>query len=165
MTGFLGKLPGVMGSLMLVLHLLSYPEHGREEQVSGATARAARRILDEFVIPHALEFYRTVDDKSDGETVRAIASYLLTAEGQRFRASDFTTNVRALRGMGLWDLQRRLSLLIVGGWIRPEDNTPNCRAWLLEDGVREAFGGRAAAEAARKAAARAKLENFRKGAE
>jgi hypothetical protein len=160
MTGFLGKLPGVLGSLMLVLHLLGDPENGRETPVPGATARAARRILDDFVIPHALEFYRTVDDKSDGEIIRAIASYLLTAEGQRFRASDLTTNIRALRGLTLWELQRRLSVLVVGGWIRPEDNTPTCKAWLLEDGVREALSSRAEAEKSRRSALR---REFRKG--
>lgn len=163
MTGFLGKLPGVLGSLALVLHLLADPENGREAQVTGATARAAQRILNEFAIPHAMEFYRTVDDKSDGETIRAVASYLLTAEGRRFRASDLTSGVHALRGLGLWDLQRRLSILVVGGWVRPEDNTPNCRAWLLEDGVREAFSDRVASESGRKAAARAKITDARKG--
>jgi len=162
MTGFLGKLPGVLGSLMLVLHLLEDPEHGRETQVSGVTAKAARRVLEEFCIPHAHELYRAADDKSDGEVVRAVASYLLTTDGQRFRASDLTTNVRPLRGVGLWELQRKLSLLVAGGWLRPEDNTPNCRAWLLEDGVREAFAGRAAAETTRKAEALAKIAAFRR---
>jgi hypothetical protein len=162
MTGFLGKLPGVLGSLTLVLHLLEDPEGGKERPVDGRTARAARTILEDFCIPHAHELYRAADDKSDGETVRAIASYLLTAEGQRFRASDLTSGVHALRGTSLWDLQRKLSLLVAGGWIRPEDNTPNCRAWLLEDGVREAFAARAEQETARKAAARAKIAELGK---
>lgn len=164
MTGFLGKLPGVLGSLALVLHLLSDPESGRETAVSGATMRAARTVLDAFVIPHAMEFYRAVDDKTDGEIVRSVASYLLTSDGSRYRASDFAANVRLLRGLTLWELQRRLSLLVVGGWLRPEDNTPTCRAWLLEDGVREAFAARAEAEGRRKAELRDKIKEAGKAA-
>lgn len=163
MTGFLGKLPGALGSLALVLHLLQAPETAREDPVEGQTVRAARRILEEFVIPHAYEFYRTVEDKSDGETIRSAASFILTSDQARFRASDFTTGVRPLRGFGLWELQRKLSMLVVGGWLRPEDNTPNCRAWLLEDGVREAFAARRQAEAVRKAAIREKISSFGKG--
>lgn len=163
MTGFLGKLPGVLGSLMLVLHLLEDPENAREQPVDGRTARMAERIMHEFVIPHALEFYRAADDKTDGEIVRAVASYILTSDLTRFRASDLTANVHGLRKLTVWELQRRMSVFVAGGWLRPEDHTPNCRAWIIEDGVRDALAARREAELARRAEARAHLEHLRGG--
>ncbi|PSA76829.1 hypothetical protein, partial [Corynebacterium diphtheriae] len=53
MTGFLGKLPGVLGALGLALHRLQDPENGRERPVEGDVMQSARKILDDFVIPHA----------------------------------------------------------------------------------------------------------------
>ena len=159
-TGFVGKLMGVYGSLVLVLHLAGDPESGRERPVEQGAAAAARRIVRDFIIPHALEFYRAADDHSDGEVLRLIASYLLTSDATRFRASDFTASLRSLRGLSLWELQRKLSPLIAGGWLHPEDDTPGCRAWRLETCVRETFAARAATERLRREAVHSYLLQF-----
>lgn len=164
-TGFLGKLPGVMGSLALVLHLVEDPEHAREKPVERRTLLTARRLMLEFFIPHALEFYRGADDKTSGDVLRSVASYLLTSPLTRFRPKELTSGVDALRGLSLWDLQQKLSPLIAGGWLRPENDTPTCRAWILEEGVREAFARRAEAEKIRRSNVSSYLAQFRKGAD
>jgi len=56
---FLGKLPGLSGSLALILHMVSDPIEGRLHPVSRETVEDVRRLVIEFLLPHAFEFYRT----------------------------------------------------------------------------------------------------------
>jgi hypothetical protein len=148
---FAGKLTGLLGALSLVLHLADNPREADTEPVSERTVRAAIRILREFVIPHALVFYQSATDKGNWEDLRTIASFLLTSDRDRLTPSDFTSKIRPLKGVGLWELGQRLSPLVAGGWLEEERSGAQIKAWNVRPGVREFFSQRRDRELERKA--------------
>ncbi len=146
---FAGKLPGTFGSLCLVLHLARDPITQHTRPVGTETVEAAARIVREFVIPHAMEFYRTAETKTVGDRLQRIASYILTSGKDRFVPSDFTRNVALLAGMSVPDLFAAVSPLVAGGWLVPNDPRYP-KEWRLTAGVRARFAERAREEERRK---------------
>ena len=96
--GFLGKLPGLAGSLALILHLIPDPEENRLHPLSKKTAEDVSRLVIEFILPHAFEFYRTAETETDGDRLQRLASWILTSGKMRVTSRDLTHNVRDLRG-------------------------------------------------------------------
>lgn len=158
---FAGKLTGLHGSLALLLHIIEDPHNAPFEPVSERTVRAAARVLEKFVLPHALEFYRSTTDGADWATLQAIASYVLTTSKERLTASDFTSGVRPLRGLGTWDLDQKLSPLVAGGWLIEESLNGVVRAWTVPAGLREAMAARRETELLAKAERLKKLKTLR----
>jgi hypothetical protein len=150
---FAGKLPGVHGRLSLLLHVVENPKQAPFDPVPERIVRNAARLVQNFIIPHALQFYRSVGDAADWASIQTICSFVLTTERTRFRPSDFTNGVRALAGLGTWDLAKRISPLVAGGWLVEEDGGGVARAWNLAPGLREHFKERRKTEIDRKAAA------------
>ena len=148
---FVGKLPGVFGSLALILHLIAGPHHGSTRPVEATTVLNAARLVEDFILPHAFEFYRTADSVTDGDRLQQVASWILTSGKKRFVASDFTTNVASFRGLGLMEVNRRLSPLVAGGWFTPFDEGPIAKSWTVNPAVFEQLKERAQAEERRKA--------------
>lgn len=154
---FLGKLSGVHGSLMLLLHLAADPLEASYDDVSAATAEAAARIVRTFIIPHAMALYRESADAVDWEYLRSLASFVLTSTKDRFTASDFTSGVRAMRGLGSWDVAQKVSPLVAGGWLTEETETVPAKAWSIVPGLRERLAERRATELQRRAEALAAM--------
>ena len=160
---FVGKLAGVHGSLSLVLHLAADPIDAPYEKVTEATVKAATRIIRDFVIPHAAALYQESTDKIDWDHLRAVASFVLTSQKERFTASDFTTNVRSMRGLGLWDVAQRVSPLVAGGWLTEDQDAAPAKAWTIISGVREHLSARRDRELDRKAEALQAIQTLRMG--
>jgi hypothetical protein len=148
---FLGKLNGVHGSLMLLLHMLRDPSEGPYSPVSARTAGDAARILREFAIPHALALYRESADGVDWDYLRSLASFVLTSDRDRFTVSDFTSGVHSLRGQGVWEVGQKVSPLVAGGWLEEEESRSVVKAWKVIPGLREVLAERRQEEANRKA--------------
>jgi hypothetical protein len=166
---FVGKLPGIVGSLALILHLIDLPEAAMatvqdmlRNEVSLDTIQKAGRIVFDFIIPHAAAFYRTAENMAEGDRLQRLASYILTSGLTRFVASDFTTNVWHLRGLPLPELNKQISMLVTGGWLTPEtkregkNQRPSTNpwmphAWVLNPEVPLVMRERADAENRRKA--------------
>ena len=148
---FVGKLAGVAGSLALVLHMAARPRDGGFVPVTFDIVAKVSRLMLEFIVPHGFQFYRTSEATTDGDRLQRIASYILTAGKDRFVASDLTSNVAGLRGLSVFDLNKRVSPLVAGGWLIPEDKKDiTNRAWTVAPAVRERFAARAADEERRK---------------
>jgi hypothetical protein len=147
---FAGKLNGAHGSLSLLLHILEDPTQAELEPVAERTVRNAAEILKTFTIPHALEFYRSTTDGGDWNNLRAIASFVLTSDRDRFTPSDLTSKVWALKGKTPWQLSEALAPLAAGGWLEEEAHGAVVKAWSVRAGVREHFIDRRAAEIERK---------------
>jgi hypothetical protein len=120
--------------------------------VSAKQVSSAAKLLDEFVLPHAFEFYRTADRATDGDRLQKVASWLLTSGKSRIVVSDLTSNVAGLRGLTMWDVNQRVSPLVAGGWLIPEGNDPVSRAWTVNPEIHRRLGARRVEEEARKAA-------------
>jgi hypothetical protein len=145
---FLGKLRGIAGRLSIVLHLAS---GGRNAGgvISSHTVGSVERILLDFVVKHALEFYRIGDEDRDSEATRKIASYVLTCGKTILSARDFS-RTWALKGMKIPEIQTRLSPLIAGGWLEPESHLPSNKVWRVMPAVAVQFEQRQRDEVARK---------------
>jgi Protein of unknown function (DUF3987)/Bifunctional DNA primase/polymerase, N-terminal len=152
LRAFAGKLTGVWGRLALVLHLAGDPDYGTMQPVSGAVAEAADRLVRTYLLPHAVAFYDRATDGVQQANMRDLASYVLTSGKARFVASDFTTNVRFMRGMKGWDVFTAVDVLVAGGWLEPDSEHVPTKAWTILPSVREALAERRAVEAERKAA-------------
>lgn len=146
---FVGKLTGIQGSLSLLLHLMD--DDAVYEPVSRSAAERATEILNDFVIPHGLEFYSSTLDKGDWTALRALASFVLTSSKERFTAADFTAGVTAMRGLGVWDLCQKVSPLIAGGWLEEDGKTVPAKAWNVAVGLRDLLKERRENELTRKA--------------
>lgn len=160
---FIGKLSGIHGSLMLVLHLAQDPENSVFERVDLNTAKAATRIIKEFVVPHAMALYQETADRVDWEYLRALASFILTSDKERFTASDFTSGVRTLRGLGVWEVMQKVSPLVAGGWLEEEAGSVPARAWTVVKNVRNLLQKRREEELDRKIAVVKAIKELRGG--
>jgi len=148
---FVGKLHGIAGTLALILHMAHDPKLGATYAVEKHTAENVRKLLLEFILPHAFEFYRGVNS-SNGEQLRRVASWILTSGTDRVCASDLMANVPDCRGLAVRDLQERVSPLVAAGWLEPESLGPTCNAWRVTPAVHAQLTERARAEEARKTA-------------
>jgi hypothetical protein len=136
-TTFVGKLPGMHGALSLILHLI---DGGWDSRVSEDAAKRAAKVLWDFSVPHALAFYAVHGDTKDVELIRSTASFVLTAKKDRFTANDFAANSRAMRGIGMWEMTKRMSVFVVNGWLEEEyDKKGAVCAWVIRPGIREAL--------------------------
>ena len=147
---FVGKLRGLSGSLALILHMAHDPQTGAADPIGEQTVENVRRLTLDFILPHAFEFYRA--GESEGERLRRLASWILTANKTRIVASDLTTNVADFRGLTLVQVNERVSPLVAGGWLQPADKTPGCRSWIVTPQVHIQLAERAKTEEVRKRA-------------
>lgn len=145
---FLVKLEGIAGSLALILHMAADPSGGAAKPVARSTVENVHRLVQDFLIPHALEFYHAGGSVTDGERLRRIASWILTAHAKRFVASDLTSNVADFRGLTLREVNERLSPLVAAGWLLPanEGLALMNRSWTVNPRVHAEFTLRAELE-------------------
>jgi len=125
--GFLGKLAGYAGSLTLILHLINNPTEAMKNFIGRTTVENVRRLVTDFLLPHALEVYCL--GEGDSGRLKKIASYLLGCGLHRTRLTDLTSNVRDLRGKDVIQVNQRVSPFVAGGWLMPIEQGPACRAW------------------------------------
>jgi hypothetical protein len=162
--GFCNKLVGLHARLSFLLHLLD--DQDTPVIPADTIERAAR--LTAFCIAHARVFYsRTPGSVLD--ITKAVAGYILTRpapssiDPERFVASTITSGVRVCRGMTLKRLGEVLSPLIAGGWLTPETEFPDCNAWIVTPGLRDALNDRCQAETERRQATRELIEDVAAG--
>jgi hypothetical protein len=151
--GFVGKLEGYAGSLALILHLINNPKEAVRNFIGKTTAENVERIIKNFVLPHAYEFYCLGEGESGSERIRKIASYVLTCGRDRIRLADLTNNVWDCRGKDVLQINQRVSPLVAGGWVAPVEQGPACRAWdVNRSAIDQQFAERMQAEHDRKQA-------------
>ena len=121
-AGFVGKLAGYAGSLALILHLISAPEGSM--LVYRQTVENVKKLVLDFILPHAREFYRTADTVTDGDRIQRIASWIVTSGVKVVTTRDLTRNVTGMRGLGTRDIHARVSPLVAGGWLVPDQPDP-----------------------------------------
>ncbi|MBG0800780.1 DUF3987 domain-containing protein [Methylocystis sp. H4A] len=156
--GFVGKLAGIAGSFALILHLIKGDPHMRAlAEIDVETIEHVDRLVRDFILPHAFEFYRTSETQTNGDRLQRIASWILTNGKDRIVASDLTSGVRMMRGLSLAQVNEWLSPLIAGSWLVPDpdeklDSTRLNKKWLVNPRIKELFAERTAEEERRKQA-------------
>jgi hypothetical protein len=140
--GFVGKLPGVWGSLALLLHVLWGCRAA--DPVSEETAGRASKILESFVLPHGLDFYRSLVGTAEKES-RAIAAFIAGWEKPEIAVRDFQNGPRCCRSPMTPDaIVKKLLPFEAGGWLDPVGSGPWNRRWTVTPNL----GARFAAEVA-----------------
>ena len=125
---WLAKLPNEFGRLALAFHYIQWAassagERGARppEMIPLGTATMARRFLEEFVFPHASEFYRSMLDRSASEDHAAwIAGYALSRKSITITRREIQRSYKALKDpskTGL--LSYAMSFLETYGWVKP----------------------------------------------
>jgi hypothetical protein len=147
LCAWIGKLSGYIGSLALLLHIIENRSQSPFLQISLVTVEHACRIVFDFLIPHGRAFYLDTLHNRRGE-VEATASYILTADRDRFTPSDFRWNVSALKAATTdFELRGFLAPFVANGWL-VEDGQ---KAWNLVPDLRQRFAMRRETELQRKA--------------
>jgi hypothetical protein len=146
---FVGKLPGVAGNLALILALADGPEYSPWAKVDKATVENVAALIQEFLLPHAFEFYRKAHSI---DRIQRLASWILTSGRTRIVSSDLTVNVADYRGLGLLEINQRISPLVAGGWFTANEIGPIAKSWTVNPAVFVHFRDRANEEKHRKAA-------------
>jgi len=132
--GHIGKLKAYAGVFTIILHLIANPSEAMRLSAIGRPAvEKAARLIKEFLLPHAYEFYGRCE--GEGEQLRTIASYVLASSLSRIRLADFTTNVRYCRGKKVLEINQQVSPLVAGDWLAPIGPGPACRAWTVNRAV------------------------------
>jgi hypothetical protein len=125
--GFVGKLAAYAGVLTIILHLLDNPREAVRNFVGKTVVEKIDRLIRDFLIRHAAEFYSVGEGES--ERLRKLASYVLTCGKDRLRLAEFTNNVWDCRGKTVLEINQQVSPLVAGGWLLPIEQGPACRAW------------------------------------
>ena len=135
--GFVGKLNGVWGNCALLLHVLW--GHPITEKISPETARRATVLINEFVLPHGLAFYRSL--VGTGQTdAKAIGAFLAPWEGTKVTVRDIVRGPRCCRGLPPDEIVKKMASFETGGWLQPVERGPWNREWMVAKGLMERFG-------------------------
>ena len=110
--------------------------------ISGDTAEASKKMLLEFLLPHMIGLYDVVvNGGQERDKLQSIANFILAADKDRLRPSDFTAGVRALRGLPEQKIREWVGRFCGMDWLLPVDEKPGVptKAWLVSPGLRDHF--------------------------
>jgi hypothetical protein len=149
--GFVGKLAGYAGSLTIILHLINEPAKAINNFVGGTVVKNVCRLVMNFLLPHAFQFYCLQTGETD--RLRKLASFVLVSGLDRIRLADLTNKVWDCRGRSVVEINQRVSPLVAGGWLAPIELGPACRAWMVNrQAINEQFAARMTSERDNRAA-------------
>jgi len=147
----------------LILHLIQGLREQSHASVSAETVESVDRLIRDFILPHAFEFYRTAETITNGDRLQRIASFILISGKSRIVSSDLTTNVRLFRGLTMAEINAQLSPLIAGAWLAPETSGPQATAWHVNPIIKEMFAEKTTEEERRKQTLADLMNSNRKG--
>jgi hypothetical protein len=159
---WLEKLPNEFGRLALVFHFVecyarpaaaSPVEFEPPEEVSGETARRARRFLEEFAHPHAAVFYNHILGASQiEEHARWVAGFIVARGLASITERDVYKNYSAFKRQDTrGDLTNTMRDLELNDWLRPTKFASGRPThWAVNPAVHVAFAERARSERERR---------------
>ena len=71
----------------------------------------------------------TADTVTGGDRIQRIASWIVTSGVKVVTTRDLTRNVTGMRGLGSRDIHARVSPLVAGGWLVPDQRGPESTKW------------------------------------
>jgi len=134
--GFVGKLMGVWGSLALIMHAIWEPQIAFNLKVENA--KRATKLIEGFVLPHGLAFYRAVGGTAQANA-RAIGAYLAEWENDTISARDLGLGPRCFRKKTAEKIVEMLAPFETGGWVVPEKPGMLNRNWAITPGLATRF--------------------------
>jgi hypothetical protein len=162
---WLEKLPNEFGRLALVFHFIEWyarpaaaspVEFEPPEEVSGETARRARRFLEEFAHPHAAVFYNHILGASQiEEHARWVAGFIVARGLASITERDVYKNYSAFKGQDTrGELTNTMRDLELNDWLRPTKfASGRPMHWAVNPAVHATFAERARSERERRTGA------------
>jgi hypothetical protein len=175
LASHIGKYDGLFARLCVVWHCIEHVSGGMfcdspdeaasdlPEIVTEATARRVADFLHGFLLAHAIGFYGGVLGLSDDhDRLTAIAGFILTHKLDRITNRDVQRGDRTMRGLRDNEIRPLLEQLDALGWLeRMEPLRPSSPPhWRVNPIVHANFADRANREAARRAEARATIQQL-----
>ena len=111
-------------------------------------------IVLDYIVKSAMCYHSSI---YGDETTQGLANFVLTSDKDRFVPSDFSNNVRAVKGKDVWTIDKAASVLVAGGWLEKLDSGSRRSgnpAWRVVPGLRQAFKERREARVKEAAAIR-----------
>lgn len=125
------------GNLALLLHVLWDGEP--RDLVSYDCAKCASLIIQKFVLPHAMIFYRELQGGDTQRSAKAVGAWLAQCGKQRVGIHDMARGPRCLRGISPEEIAKQLSVFEAGGWLEPVKPGPGNRQWVVTPGIAAQF--------------------------
>jgi hypothetical protein len=157
-AAYAGKLPGIWGSVALILHMAEVVK-GRAaatDAVSGETALRASRIID-YCLDSGRIFYDWLADPT-GEEAQRIAAVILKHDKPKIDLRTFRQHKLGFATDGPAAANKALELFVTGGWLTPRRPGPDNRHWAITQGLQERYREQLAAYQARMAKIRQRIE-------
>jgi hypothetical protein len=150
----LNKYPGLFCRLVLTFHMLGCFDSESPEMrltVSGSTAEMAAKVLVEYHLPAAREFYKMIGFKDHGqEAAKDLCGYMLAKGLKTISTRDVSACVRALRG-NAHGVRETMGFLEVYRWVRPIRSIGgNTTQWAINPSVHTLYEKQAKEERARR---------------
>lgn len=161
-----GKYDGIFARLCLIWHCIEHAYRTLPSEISEETAGRVADFMAEFIRPSAIAFYAGVLGMSAGhEEITALASIIVAKGMSEVAARDAQSAGQTLRHLTAEQFRSMAEKMEAFGWLergepKPKSNTPR---WIVNPRVHELFSDRAAAEMARRSAARDALRNALRG--
>ena len=160
------KWRGLLARLSLVFHCVelaeaklagSRPDPSTMRTLKPATVEKACNFIMRIVVPSTFRFHTEIGSSGASEThARWIAGYILSRELEDITARDIGRAYGEIRGKSV-EIAAAMALLDHAGWVRPNILKAKGSAWAINPQVHPAFANQAAAEKARRDAARERL--------
>lgn len=148
-----GKYDGLFARLCVILHCIKTVGGNVSEDVDLATARAAYRLLYDFILPNDVCFYSGLLGMADNHDLIAdIAGYILSKHCLSVSYRDLHRTTRKLKKTDHRDARRLFEQLAALGWgtvdVDPNPHSPP--KFLVNPLVHELYADRAEQERARR---------------
>ncbi|MCL6741798.1 DUF3987 domain-containing protein [Sphingomonas sp. RB56-2] len=163
-VGFVGKMRGVHGALMIVLHLAG--GHRVNEPLSRTTAVAASDIIERFALCHAEALYNFLDGSAsadDQEYLQRLGRHVLADDKLEYTMRDFTQRHKFLRSLKPRDQVDWIDRLIGLGYLVAADNDFIHKKWFAAPHARTIMKYRMAELAAINKETDARMNALRRG--
>lgn len=154
----IGKYPGFLPELALIFHRVTYAgQPNTPIVVPLETIQAAARLMEEYLMPHAVHFYRdTVGVADDADDVEKLALCLLARNKPEIRHRELKE--AGFRGMNKFESRKLFERLESLGWVLPGvSGRSDSDLWLINPRAHELFAEKKAAELERRRKARAAI--------
>jgi len=137
-----GKYDGMFASYCLLWHIIEQPTEKWSANISADVARRVAGFMHNFLLPHAIAFYRSTFGLADEhDRITAVAGFILAHKLERLTNRDIQMSVRSMRNCDRRDIESVFNQLDTFGWVTrvPGRRFTDPPSWIVNPSVHEKF--------------------------
>jgi len=142
LASHIGKYDGMFASYCLLWHVIEHPPEEWSGAISEDIARRVASFMHDFLLPHAIAFYRSIFALADEhERLTAVAGYILAHKLERLTNRDIQRGVRSMRNCDRRDIESVCNQLDTFGWVTRVSGRKftDAPTWIVNPIVHEKF--------------------------